>query len=76
MIARFMKICAATSFSFPNQLQVNVDGDENWKDCFDVEGVELPTGYYFGLSAATGDLAGNWFYQYFMLYLILVFTLT
>lgn len=25
-----------------------------------VNGVRLPTGYYFGMSAATGDLAGWW----------------
>jgi len=30
-----------------------------WKPCFSVDGVELPTGYYFGFSAATGDLSDN-----------------
>lgn len=30
-----------------------------WKPCFNVDGVELPTGYYFGFSAATGDLSDN-----------------
>lgn len=30
-----------------------------WKQCFQVSGVKLPTGYYFGLSAATGDLSDN-----------------
>lgn len=30
-----------------------------WKPCFTVDGVELPTGYYFGFSAATGDLSDN-----------------
>ncbi len=27
--------------------------------CFEIDGVQLPTGYYFGLSAATGDLTGR-----------------
>ena len=30
-----------------------------WKPCFSVDGVHLPTGYYFGVSAATGDLSDN-----------------
>lgn len=30
-----------------------------WKPCFSVDGVELPTGYFFGFSAATGDLSDN-----------------
>lgn len=30
-----------------------------WKPCFSVDGVELPTGYHFGFSAATGDLSDN-----------------
>ena len=25
-----------------------------WEECFRVEGVKLPTGYYFGVSATTG----------------------
>merc|ERR1711970_335287 len=28
-----------------------------WAPCFSVEGVKLPTGYYFGMSATTGDLS-------------------
>ncbi|XP_065212304.1 vesicular integral-membrane protein VIP36 [Planococcus citri] len=31
----------------------------SWKECFSVAGVRLPTGYYFGMSAATGDLSDN-----------------
>ncbi|KAK2166726.1 hypothetical protein LSH36_36g05005 [Paralvinella palmiformis] len=44
-----------------NQLTVSTDieGKNNWKECFSVAGVRLPTGYYFGASAATGDLADN-----------------
>lgn len=28
-----------------------------WKECFSVRGIRLPTGYYFGITAATGDLS-------------------
>jgi len=28
-----------------------------WAPCFSIDGVKLPTGYYFGLSATTGDLS-------------------
>eukprot|EP00092_Neocalanus_flemingeri_P089581 GFUD01113355.1.p1 GENE.GFUD01113355.1~~GFUD01113355.1.p1 ORF type:complete len:328 (+),score=74.62 GFUD01113355.1:49-1032(+) len=28
-----------------------------WAPCFSTEGVKLPTGYYFGMSATTGDLS-------------------
>ena len=37
---------------------MDIDNKGQWKDCFTVNGVRLPTGYYFGASAATGDLAG------------------
>lgn len=37
----------------------NINGDENWSECFNAPNVDLPTGYYFGFSAATGDLADN-----------------
>lgn len=30
-----------------------------WKLCMSVENVQLPTGYYLGMSAATGDLSDN-----------------
>lgn len=30
-----------------------------WKECFQVKGVRLPTGYYIGVSATTGDLSDN-----------------
>ncbi|KAF6029239.1 hypothetical protein EB796_012451 [Bugula neritina] len=44
-----------------NKLSVSTDIDnkQNWEECFVVEGVHLPTGYYLGLTAATGDLADN-----------------
>ena len=28
-----------------------------WAPCFSMDGVKLPTGYYFGMSATTGDLS-------------------
>lgn len=40
-------------------VSVDVDGKSEWKECFKVEGVMLPTGYFLGVSAATGDLADN-----------------
>ena len=45
------------------QVSVDIDGENKWKPCFTVEGVRLPTGYYFGASAATGDLSGMWNYR-------------
>ncbi|XP_060871948.1 VIP36-like protein [Metopolophium dirhodum] len=44
-----------------NTLTVMTDLEDKavWKPCFSVGGVELPTGYYFGFSAATGDLSDN-----------------
>jgi len=55
---------------FDTQLKVRYENDvlsaftdlenkEEWKECFTVDGVELPTGYYFGASATTGDLSDN-----------------
>ena len=38
---------------------MDVEDEKKWKECFTVEGVFLPTGYFFGLTAATGDLAGK-----------------
>ncbi|CAE1244903.1 LMAN2 [Acanthosepion pharaonis] len=44
-----------------NTLKVftDIDNKNNWKECFSVTGVHLPTGYYIGASAATGELADN-----------------
>ncbi|XP_034948654.1 vesicular integral-membrane protein VIP36 [Chelonus insularis] len=30
-----------------------------WQPCFTVNGIKLPTGYHFGISATTGDLSDN-----------------
>ncbi|CAK8681072.1 unnamed protein product [Clavelina lepadiformis] len=40
-------------------IKVDIDGQDTWRECIDVPGVQLPTGYFFGVSAATGDLADN-----------------
>ncbi|XP_038559404.1 VIP36-like protein isoform X1 [Micropterus salmoides] len=40
-------------------LMVDVDGKQEWKDCADITGLRLPTGYFFGASSATGDLSDN-----------------
>uniref|UniRef100_A0A914ZL46 L-type lectin-like domain-containing protein n=1 Tax=Parascaris univalens TaxID=6257 RepID=A0A914ZL46_PARUN len=37
----------------------DISGAGVWKECMSVNGVRLPTGYYFGMSAATGDLTDN-----------------
>lgn len=36
----------------------NFDGSGTWSPCFVVNDIDLPTGYYFGFTASTGDLAG------------------
>ncbi|KAM4038249.1 VIP36-like protein isoform 2-T2 [Anomaloglossus baeobatrachus] len=40
-------------------IMIDIDGKQEWRDCLDVPGVRLPRGYYFGASAATGDLSDN-----------------
>jgi len=41
------------------QVSTDVDGKDTWKECFVVKGIRLPTNYYFGASATTGELAGQ-----------------
>uniref|UniRef100_A0A669EC21 Lectin, mannose-binding 2 n=1 Tax=Oreochromis niloticus TaxID=8128 RepID=A0A669EC21_ORENI len=40
-------------------VMVDVDDKNEWNECIDIGGVRLPTGYFFGASAATGDLSDN-----------------
>ncbi|XP_067377571.1 lectin, mannose-binding 2-like b [Channa argus] len=40
-------------------LMVDVDGKQEWKECAEITGLRLPTGYFFGASSATGDLSDN-----------------
>ncbi|XP_054648302.1 vesicular integral-membrane protein VIP36 isoform X2 [Dunckerocampus dactyliophorus] len=44
-------------------VMLDVDDKNEWKECIDIGGVRLPTGYYFGASAATGDLSVPQYYQ-------------
>lgn len=37
----------------------DIEDKHEWKVCFESKNVKLPTGYYFGASATTGDLSDN-----------------
>lgn len=37
----------------------DIENKREWKLCFESPNVKLPTGYYFGASATTGDLSDN-----------------
>lgn len=37
-------------------VSTDLENKAAWKECLSVKGVRLPTNYYFGMSAATGDL--------------------
>lgn len=41
------------------QVMTDLEDKNEWKNCIDITGVRLPTGYYFGASAGTGDLSGE-----------------
>ncbi|CAF99190.1 unnamed protein product [Tetraodon nigroviridis] len=41
-------------------VMIDIDGQHEWRDCLDLPGVQLPRGYYFGATALTGDLSGNY----------------
>lgn len=43
------------------QVYTDIEDKKEWHLCFSVPGVRLPTGYYFGASAATGELSGKSF---------------
>ncbi|XP_036673271.2 vesicular integral-membrane protein VIP36 [Drosophila suzukii] len=40
-------------------VSTDLENRNEWKSCFVVANVELPTGYHFGMSATTGDLSDN-----------------
>lgn len=40
-------------------VHTSVDGTDDWNECFVVDNINLPTGYYMGFTAATGELADN-----------------
>lgn len=41
------------------KVMLDTKGTNTWTTCFLVKDLSLPTGYFFGLSASTGDLADN-----------------
>lgn len=50
------------SIRYENEIltvQTDIDNKNDWKLCFSSARVVLPTGYYFGASAETGDLSDN-----------------
>lgn len=46
---------------YNDQLIIKTDIEYSglWRDCVNVKGVYLPSHYYFGITAATGDLSDN-----------------
>lgn len=40
-------------------VMTDLENKNEWKLCFESPNVKLPTGYYFGASATTGDLSDN-----------------
>ena len=40
-------------------VSTDTDGMNTWTECFTIDNVLLPTKYYFGFSAATGELSDN-----------------
>lgn len=40
-------------------VSTDIEGKNEWKECFSTKGVRLPTGYFFGATAATGELSDN-----------------
>ena len=40
-------------------ISTDIDGKNTWKECFTASDVHLPSNYYFGFTAATGDLSDN-----------------
>lgn len=49
-------------------VSTDFENKREWKECFRVSGVELPTGYYLGASATTGDLSDNHDVSYIKFY--------
>lgn len=49
----------AVTLPWSLQVMTDVEDKNEWKNCIDIAGVQLPTGYFFGASAGTGDLSGE-----------------
>ena len=53
-------LCSSQIPSLPvMQVLYNIHGKPEWDACFVVDDIDLPTGYYVGITAVTGDLAGT-----------------
>lgn len=40
-------------------VSTDIDGLNKWAECFSIDNIHLPSHYYFGFSAATGQLSDN-----------------
>jgi len=40
-------------------VSTDIENKNEWKECFVSNNIKLPTGYFFGFSAATGELSDN-----------------
>ena len=49
----------ARHVSAAGPMEYAAKGEHEWTACFEVNGVDLPPGYFVGLSASTGDLSDN-----------------
>lgn len=47
------------SMAYNKQVSIDIEHKNLWKECFSIDNVRLPTGYYLGVTAATGQLSGN-----------------
>ena len=45
-------------FIFKFQVSIDIDNQNEWKECLKVTGVRLPTGYFFGASAGAKNMRG------------------
>lgn len=50
---------AVALYRHPLTVSTDLEGKNAWKECFKVHNVLLPTGYFYGASATTGDLSDN-----------------
>ena len=64
MQASFVFLISRAYIKYYLQVSTDIENQNSWKECFKVSGIRLPIGYYFGASAATGDLAGKVFWTY------------
>lgn len=63
-VAKFRNFEYDTQISIKYSMEVltvytDLENNNQWKLCFESINVKLPTGYYLGASATTGDLSDN-----------------